>query len=94
MMRIPLRAAKDISARKFIYLLIDMVIMYFAKAKDIYRRPKGLGQMAYMREGLIMRLSGAFYLFNTKIQGHEKSDLALFFVWKNYGYASAQRVLH
>ncbi|MBU1424461.1 MAG: hypothetical protein KKH12_10400 [Gammaproteobacteria bacterium] len=59
-------------------VLIRMEIFLFGKRKDIYRGQKGIGQMAYMHEGLIMRLSGAFYIFKTKIQGHGKSDLALF----------------
>jgi hypothetical protein len=78
MMQILLGAATNIAVRKSALTLIRMAIVIFEKSKDIYRRQKGIGQMAYMHEGLIVRLSGAFYIFKTKLQGHGKSDLALF----------------
>lgn len=67
-----------IAEKRSVLMLIRMAIVLFKMSKDIYRGQKGIGQMAYMHEDLIMRLSGAFYIFKTKIQGHGKSDLALF----------------
>lgn len=78
MMRIPPGVATNIAVKNSISILIRIEIVLFEKSKDIYRRQKGIGQMAYMHEGLIMRLSGAFYIFKTRLQGHGKSDLALF----------------
>ena len=78
MMQIHVKTATDISDRNLFITLINIAIYYFVKAKDIYRRPKGIGQMAYMHGDLIVRLSGAFYILITKLQGHGKSDLALF----------------
>jgi hypothetical protein len=78
MMKISLETANFISVKRSVLMLIRMAIVHFEKSKDICLGQKGIGQMAYRHGGLIMRLSGAFYIFKTKIQGHGKSDLALF----------------
>jgi len=78
MMQIRVKTATEISDRNLFCLLINMAIKCHVKAEEIYRMQKGIGQMAYMHESLIVRLSGAFYILKTKLQGHGKSDLALF----------------
>jgi hypothetical protein len=78
MMRIQPGTSIIIAVNNSVLILIRMAIVLFEKSKDIYRRQKGIGQMAYMHVGLIMRLSGAFYIFKARLQGHGKSDLALF----------------
>jgi hypothetical protein len=65
-----------------VLILIRTAISLFDKSKDIFRRQKGIGQMAYMHKDLIVRLSGAFHILKTKLQGHGKSHLALFLFGK------------